>query len=213
MKYIDYRLQDFVNESFSKSPTPGGGAVSAIAASLGAALGGMVCNLTIGKKKYAIHEERLEDIIGKLRVLTDEMMSFVDKDAENFIPLSKAYALPSSTEEEKENKKKAINAAIEIACEVPKEIVKKSYEAIVLLENLSDKCSPLVISDVGVGVLLLKSGLVGGWMNVLVNIMMFDDEDYARNIKNELMPLVTYGTIVCDRVYKYVEEFLENQNK
>ena len=90
---------DFVDVLASKAAVPGGGGAAALAGAIGMALGSMVCNLTTGKKKYAQYEEAIQEILVKAGKLQEELLSMIDKDAEGFYPLSKAYGIPTSTEE------------------------------------------------------------------------------------------------------------------
>jgi formiminotetrahydrofolate cyclodeaminase len=209
MKYAQMGCDKFVDETFSKAPVPGGGGVSALVGALGVALGGMVCNLTTGKKAYAQYEEDIQRIMKEADALKVNMMDMIDQDAENFLPLSKAYGLPKETEEQKKFKEETLEAALKVACGVPVDIVRVSFDAIKLHEELAEKGSKLALSDVGVGVQLLRSALIGGWLNVVININMIKDQDYVANIRKELVPLVENGVKICDNVYEKVLKTLE----
>lgn len=208
MKMIDGSCTEFVNELASKNAVPGGGGAAALTGAIGTALASMVVNLTLGKKKYAEFEEANKDIIAKAEVIQKELMEMVDKDAENFLPLSKAYGLPKDTEEEKKYKAETLEECLITACGVPVDIVKKCYEAIELHQELVDKGSKLAISDVGVGVQCLRAAIISGWLNVLININSIKDEKYVSNINEEIKPLVKKGVEIADEVYAKVEGML-----
>ena len=208
MKMIDGSCLEFTDKLASKAAVPGGGGAAALVGALGTALASMVVNLTLGKKKYAEFEEINKEIMAKALKIQEELLEMVDKDAENFLPLSKAYGLPKDTEEEKKYKEETLEKCLIVACGVPVDIVKKTYEAILLHEELVDKGSKLAISDVGVGVQCLRAGLISGWLNVLININMIKDEAYVAQINKEIRPLVAKGTKIADDVYAKVEEML-----
>ena len=210
MKYAQMPCDKFVDETFSKAAVPGGGGVSAIVGALGVALGGMVCNLTTGKKKYAEYEEDIQRIMKDAEVLKNKLMDMIDQDAENFLPLSKAYGLPRETEEEKAHKAKVMEECLKVACSVPIDIVKTAFEAIKLHEELAIKGSKLALSDVGVGVALLRSAILGGWLNVLININSIKDEEYVANVRKELVPMIEEGTKLCDKLYDDVAKNLDS---
>ena len=92
----------WLNSLASKAPVPGGGGASAIGGALAAALGQMVANLTVGKKKYADVEKIMQELLGKLQALQEDFLDLADQDAKAIAPLAAAYALPASTEEEKQ---------------------------------------------------------------------------------------------------------------
>ena len=104
MKISEKTCVEFVNLLASKSAVPGGGGAAALVGAIGMALGSMVCNLTIGKKKYAEYEDSVKEILVKAGEIEEKLLSMIDEDANNFLPLSKAYGLPTSTEEEKKIK-------------------------------------------------------------------------------------------------------------
>lgn len=196
---------EFVEVLASKSAVPGGGGAAALVGAIGMALGSMVCNLTIGKKKYAEYEESVKSILEKAGELEKDLLSMIDQDAECFLPLSKAYGLPTNTEEEKQFKTETMEKALKVACEVPINIVKVCYEAIKLHEDLVDKGSRLAISDVGVGVQCLRAAILSGQLNVVININSIKDSEYVEKVRNEVGYLVKDGVRICDEVYSKVE--------
>lgn len=208
MKIAEKTCVDFVDVLASKSAVPGGGGAAALVGSIGIALGSMVCNLTIGKKKYAEYEESVKEILEEARSIEKDLLDMIDQDAECFLPLSKAYGLPTSTEEEKKVKAETMESALKVACEVPVKIVRACYEAIKLHEDLVDKGSKLAISDVGVGVQCLRAAILSGQLNVVININSIKDEAYVNEVRTEVNKLVEDGVRICDEVYSKVEKTL-----
>ena len=195
---------DFVDVLASKAAVPGGGGAAALAGAIGMALGSMVCNLTTGKKKYAQYEEAIQEILVKAGKLQEELLSMIDKDAEGFYPLSKAYGLPTSTEEEKQYKAETMEKCLKVACEVPMNIVRLCHDSIKLHEELVDKGSELAISDVGCGVQCLRAAILSAQLNVIINVNSMKDREYAQKIDRECNQLVEDGVKICDEVYKKV---------
>lgn len=208
MKISEKTCIEFVNVLASKSAVPGGGGAAALVGAIGMALGSMVCNLTIGKKKYAEYEESVKEILVKAREIEKKLLSMIDKDAKNFLPLSKAYGLPNSTEEEKKIKEEIMENALKVACEVPIDIVRVCFDAIKLHEDLVDKGSKLAISDVGVGVQCLRAAILSGQLNVVININSIKDMEYVETIRKEVNSVVEEGVKICDEVYAKVEKAL-----
>lgn len=205
MRLVEKSCSEFTDLLASKAAVPGGGAVAALIGAMGTALASMVCNLTIGKKKYAAHEPRLKQILNGAETLQKRLLPMVDEDAEHFLPLSRAYGLPANTEGEKAIKAETMEKALKAACDVPLRTVRTCYEAIRLHEDLVDKGSQLVISDVGVGVQCLRAALISGQLNVMINIGMIKDQDYVGKVKTETDRLVRDGIKIADEVYKKVE--------
>lgn len=203
--FTDYNCKEFVNVLASSAPVPGGGGASAMVGALGTALGSMVGNLTLGKKKYENVQEDIKIILDKAKLLQDELLLLVEKDAEVFEPLSKAYGLPKNTEEEKQKRDEVMEKALKLACSIPVEIMEKIMEAIALHEELALKGTRIAISDVGVGVLFCKSALMGAALNVFINTKLMKDTQYAGQINKKVDEMLKAGTERADSVYREVE--------
>ncbi len=202
---IDKSCTEFAEMLASAAPVPGGGGASAMVGALGIALGSMVCNLTLGKKKYENVQEDIKVIIEKAEKLRKELLTLVEKDAEVFEPLSKAYGMPRGTEEEKAEREQVMEKALKLACSAPIQIMEKCMEAIALHEELADKGTRIAISDVGVGVLLCKAALKGASLNVFINTKLMKDKEYAKNINESAIKMIEEGTSRADKVYGNVE--------
>lgn len=202
----DKTCKEFMDLLASKEPVPGGGGASALVGAIGVALGSMVGNLTIGKKKYADVQEDILNILEKAKRLQNDLIELVEKDAEVFEPLSRAYKLPAGNDEERKKKEEVMEEALKLACTVPVQIMEKALEAIGLHEELAQKGTRIAISDVGVGVLFCKSALMGASLNVFINTKMMKDRDYAEEINNKTLQLIEEGTRRADRVYVEIEK-------
>jgi len=201
----DKTCKEFVDILASKEPVPGGGGASALTGALGMALGSMVGNLTLGKKKYVDVQEDIKAILKKAEILQVELTTLVEKDAEAFEPLSRAYGLPKSTEGERRKRDEVMEEALKVACSVPLKIMEKSMEAIVLHEELAVKGTKIAISDVGVGVLFCKSALMGASLNVFINTKMMKDRDYAVETNEKIEKMLEEGIKRADRIYMEVK--------
>ncbi len=209
MNFEDFKIKDFIEVLSSKKPIPSGGGVSALVGSLGVALGSMVGNLTLGKKKYEDVQEDIKSILDEASVLQGELLSLIKKDAEVFEPLSKAYGLPKDTDEEKQKRNMVLETALRNACSVPLEIMNKSLQAISLHEKLLTNGTRIAISDVGVGVLLCKSALMGASLNVFINTKLMKDKEYAKKMNTQVNDLLIAGIKGADIVYQNVGSIIK----
>ncbi|HBM46345.1 MAG TPA: sugar ABC transporter substrate-binding protein [Lachnoclostridium sp.] len=188
----------------SKAPVPGGGGASALGGSVAAALGQMVSNLTIGKKKYADVEEEVQELLGKLQALQNEFLDLADQDAKVFAPLATAYSLPASTEEEKQEKARIMEENLLAASLVPLQMMEKAAETIELLEFLGEKGSRMAVSDVGVAVQFARTALTGAVMNVYINTKSMKNREKAEELNARAKKLIEEGTRQADEIYAKV---------
>ncbi|NLM62661.1 MAG: cyclodeaminase/cyclohydrolase family protein, partial [Clostridiales bacterium] len=179
MDFTEISCKEFVAELAGKSPVPGGGGASALVGAIGTALGSMVGSLTVGKKKYADVEQDVLDLMDKANRIQIELLGLVNRDAEVFEPLSRAYGLPKNTEEEKAEKARIMEQALRDACSVPLEIMELCCRAIDLQKEFAEKGNRLAISDAGVGAALCKAALIGASFNVFINTKSMADREYA----------------------------------
>ncbi|UNC93876.1 cyclodeaminase/cyclohydrolase family protein [Candidatus Contubernalis alkalaceticus] len=201
---VDRTCVDFLDVLSSKAPVPGGGGAAALGGAIGMALSNMVGNLTVGKKKYADVEDEVKELLAQGYKVLEELIVLVDKDAEVFEPLSKAYGLPTETDEQKKFKADTMEECSKLACTVPMDIMRKSYEGIKIHERMGQIGSKLAISDVGCGVVFLKAALVSGMQNVLINVNSIKDEEYVKNTSEEMKRLLEDGNRVADETLQLV---------
>ena len=204
---LDKSCSKFLEELSSKAPVPGGGGATAYIGALGMALGSMVGNLTVGKKKYQDVQEDIIELLKKSEEIIEKLKTLVSKDAEVFYPLSQAYGLPSTTKEEKQ-KNEVLQEALVEASMVPLEIAKLCLEAILIHEEYAKKGTRIAISDVGVGVIFCKAALQGAKLNVFINTKIMKDEELKNKIENELIEIERIGLSKADEIYKEVEQML-----
>ena len=200
----EQNMQEFIKVLSSKAAVPGGGGACAYVAAAGMALGAMVANLTTGKKKYAQYQEEIEELLSKTEQLSKELMTYMDKDAESFEPLSKAYGLPKDTKEQQEYKDVVMEKALKEASLTPVALMEKILEALKILERLSVVGSRLAISDVGAGVQLFKAALNGASLNVFINTKLMKDTETAEELNTRTDALLIEGNELADRIYEEV---------
>ncbi len=203
-------IQEFLDVLSSKQSVPGGGGASALAGALGTALGLMVGNLTVGKKKYADVEEEVILMIEKLTSMQAEMVHLSDEDARVFAPLAAAYGLPSGTEEEKLYKQAVMEENLLEASLVPLRVMELSVEILGILRELEQKGSVMAISDVGVAVQFIRTALTGAVMNIYINTKSMKDREKAREVDNQAIGFLSEGVVLADNIYTNVLQRLNH---
>lgn len=196
--------QDFINELAGKAPTPGGGGASAYCGALATALASMVGNLTVGKKTYAAVEDEVKEALIQLEEQRNKFVELIDKDAQAFEPLSRAYRLPRATCEELVHKNKVMQQALVGATEVPLEIMEICAQVITTSKFLAHNGSRLALSDVGVAVLFAKAALKGASLNVYANASSMANEAQARSYIQQADCLIEEYGALADELYEYV---------
>lgn len=195
--YIDKSIKQYVEETASGDPTPGGGSVSAVAASLGAALTSMVYNLTEGKKSYKELDEKdrkeLDSNFEEIKKSIQRLNNFVDEDTKAFDDVMKAFKMPKETDEEKQERSDAIQAGYKKALELPLDCAKEWKRVLELQDVFANYGNVNAITDVGVGALLAYTGLEGALLNVSINLNSIKDDDYREEKTKEAEELLKVG--------------------
>jgi len=163
-------VNGFLGELASDSPTPGGGSVAALCGALGAALASMVCNLTIGKKKYVDVEEQMNDVLEESEALRIELTQFIDEDAMAFDHVMEAMKLPKETDEEKASRRARIQEALVEAASIPIAVMGRCVAVIHLARLVAEKGNTNAVSDAGVAALVGRAGAHAARLNVLINL-------------------------------------------
>ena len=204
MGFSTVPCNEFVEVLASKAPVPGGGGASALVGAIGTALGNMVGSLTVGKKKYADVEEEMYELKGKADALQKELLHLIERDAEVFEPLSKAYGMPRNTEEEKAEKARVMEIVLKDACSVPMEIMERCCEAIDLIEVFAEKGSTLAISDAGVGATFCKAALEGASLNVFINTKSLKNRETASELNRQANLMLNKYCGMADDIFEEV---------
>lgn len=208
MKIIDKSCKEFVEVLSTATPVPGGGGASALVGAIGVALGNMVGSLTVGKKKYADVEEDIKALMSKATVLQNKLLEMVERDAEVFELLVKAYKMPKSTPTEVAEKEKVMERELCNASSVPIEIMKLASDALTVIKDFSKKGSRMAISDAGVAVVCCRAAVSGASLNVFINTKSMKDREKAQELNKYAEMLIVKANALADEVFSCVKEKL-----
>jgi len=199
------RIDEFLDALASQSATPGGGSAAAIIGAMGAALVSMICNLTIGKKKYADVEAEMKDVLGKAEALRHKLTGMIEDDVKAFDAVMGAYGMAKETDQQKAARDQAIQAALKQATDVPMRCCRAAREVIDLAAIAANKGNLNVISDAGVGVLAAYAALRSAALNVFTNARMINDKTFAEAKLKELNQLLAGAEAATEKAYGIVK--------
>lgn len=205
MEFSKMSCEEFVEILSTKNPVPGGGGASALVGAVGIALGNMVGSLTVGKKKYQNVESDIIQLKEKADYLQSKFLEFIQKDAEAFEPLAKAYSLPKNTEAEIAEKDRVMEIVLNEACDVPMQIMEKCCEAIDVVEQFAEKGSVIAISDAGVAAACCKAALLGASLNVYINTKSMKNKEQAQKLNEHADQMIREYTKKADEIFSDVQ--------
>jgi glutamate formiminotransferase/formiminotetrahydrofolate cyclodeaminase len=181
-RLIAMSLKDFMEETASESPAPGGGSVSAYIGVLGAALGTMVANLSSHKRGWDDRWKEFSDWAEKGKSVQNKLLALVDEDSLAFNKILEAFGLPKNSLEEKKHRSEAIQAATRDAIMVPFSVMETAYEGFALIHKMVETGNPNSVTDAAVGALALRSCIKGAFLNVRINAVGLDDKVFTEEI-------------------------------
>jgi formiminotetrahydrofolate cyclodeaminase len=208
MEIKDKSIEVFLDELASKSATPGGGSAAAVMGAQSAALTSMVCNLTIGKPKYAEVEAEMQELLAKSEKLRQTLISMIKADVDVFNRVMACYGMPKETDLEKAVRSAAIQTVLKEATEVPLACAKACAEAIALSRIAADKGNLGVISDAGVAVMAGYAGLKSAALNVYINTGSLKDREFAEAKLAQLAEILSSADIAKEEIYQLVKNKL-----
>ncbi len=200
MSFRELSLDDFTEALASKDAVPGGGGASALVGAVGIALGHMVGSLTVGKKTYADVEDDMRAWMDEAETLRGELLADMDADAEAFLPLSRAYAIPK----EDPTRAEVMEAALVTACEAPLTLMRHLCRAVELLESFAAHGSRIAISDAGVGAACCEAALRGAALNVYINAQSMADRTTATTFTSSADAMRSEYSARANNVYEQV---------
>jgi len=189
-------MKDFIEKVASPSPTPGGGSIAALAGAMACSLAEMVCNLTIGKKKYAEVEKDMKDLKEKCYTMRKRFMELVDEDARAFDKVMEAF-----------KKKEEIEDALKTAAEIPFNTARECISILHLLKEIAEKGNKNSISDAGVAALMAQAAFNSAILNVRINLKDMGDLDYRQKMENEMAEMKEEMENKFDEVMEAVEKW------
>src|SRR5512136_2942856 len=154
-------IQAFLDELASSSATPGGGTAAAMAGAASAALIGMVCNLTIGRPRFAAAEDDLRAALAQAGALRGQLTALTEADTDAFNQVMAAYRLPKDSDEQQSARQAAIQTALKQATHVPLETATACATALHLVGRITTAVNPNALSDAGTAAVLAEAGLRG----------------------------------------------------
>ena len=181
-KLVDYTLTEFMDETASESPAPGGGSISAYMGAMGVALASMVANLSSHKRGW---DDRWEEFSGwaeKGKFYQEALNNLVDEDTNAFNKIMDAFGLPKDSDAEKAARKQAIQDATKYAIEVPFKVMEIAYESMEVIKAMAEFGNPNSVTDAGVGALAVRSCVLGAFLNVKINTGSLHDKDFVNQI-------------------------------
>ncbi|MGR8933425.1 MAG: methenyltetrahydrofolate cyclohydrolase [Gammaproteobacteria bacterium] len=201
----DQSLQVFLHELASKAATPGGGSAAAVMGAMSAALTSMVCNLTLGKPKYAVVQADMQALLQQSEALRSNLTGMIEADVEVFGRVMAAYALPKDSEAEKNARSAAIQAALKAATQVSLDCAGACAEAIKLSREAAEKGNLNVVSDAGAAVMAGYGALKSAALNVYINAAGIKDREFAEVKLAELETVLNGSEAAVEDIYRTVK--------
>ena len=198
-------LEEFLNETASSSPVPGGGSVAALCACIAASLSEMVAGLTIGKKGFEAVEEEMIGMAGRASELRKRLMKDIDRDADAYKAVMTAYRLPRGEDTEKKKRAAAIEKALKNAAMVPLEVARAAFELIDLAGIAVQKGNPNAVTDGAVGAMTARTAVLAALYNVKINLSTIKDNAFIESVSREVERLETEIVKKEQRIFALVK--------
>lgn len=183
--------EDFVNAVAAPTPTPAGGSIAALAGSLAAALGEMVCGISLKRQSLAVHHPQLMESQRHLGALRQRLLDNIDADARSYEEVMAAFKLPKSTESEKSARTQAIETASQHATSVPLETAEMSVEVSAIVSSLRGITIPLAAPDLAVALELTGTAKRAAMENVRANLPSIKNQQFLKDVERRLEKGVT----------------------
>ncbi len=209
--FADLKIREFIEKLASDSATPGGGTASALAGSMSASLLSMVMRISIRKITDEQVVSEMQALIKECDRKSKEFLTLMDKDADAFEEVMKAYKLPKSTKEEKEERKSKIQIALKSAALAPLRTMEVVFETVSVGEKILKYVPGSVVSDIGVSALLARSALRGAYYNVMINVKYIKDKEFNGETKDKALSVKKQTEEVLARIDAELEKITEGK--
>lgn len=181
-KLIDFKLDDFADETAGESMAPGGGSIAAYVGTLGVSLGTMVANLSAHKAGWDDQWELFSNWAVKGQAYKEQLLFLVDEDTHAFNKIIDGFRMPKDTDDEKEARALAIENATIYATEIPFKVMETAFQSMEVMQAMLKDGLQNSLSDAGVGVLCARTAVIGAYFNVRINAKDIKNREFAEKI-------------------------------
>lgn len=200
MKLYEESLDAFTKDLASKTSVPGGGGAAALAAAIGIALGDMVGEFTVGKKKYAQVEDEVKALMERAQDIRLQLLECIEEDASAFEPLSKAYSIPK----ENPDREAVMEACLKQAAQPPFHILELACLSLDIVAEFAAKGSVIVLSDAACGAAILRGAILSAAANVKINTKSMKDRAYADELNGQVDAMVGKYSQLADEIFNNI---------
>lgn len=180
---VDVTVKEFLAETASESPAPGGGSAAAFAGALGAALVVMVANLSEENEEIVRLREKGAHYLSELE-------ASVDRDTEAFNAVMAAYRRPKGTDPEKRERSEAVQTALKAAASSPMAVAEFCAGVIRLALEALKTGNSNAASDAASSGRMAQAGFWAAVYNVRINLKSIKDEDFKAGIRKKTSELI-----------------------
>lgn len=178
-------IQDFLNQTASNNPVPGGGSISALNGAIATALAEMLASLTIGKKQYVEVEKEMKNTVDIMSQQREHFFLDIDRDAESYNLVMKAFKLPKETEEDKTKRSEIIQDATKHATLVPMEIAQRAFDLMDIIDSTTRNGKRNAITDGCISMMTCRTAVLGALLNVRINLGSIKDADFVKELQTK----------------------------
>ncbi|SHN67148.1 cyclodeaminase/cyclohydrolase family protein [Fervidobacterium gondwanense] len=195
-------VEELCNKVKEKTPVPGGGAVGAVVAALGASLNSMVANLTLGKKKYENYEALMQEVLENMELVLERSLRIANEDVKAFDKVMEAYKLPK----EDPTKEEKIQSALKEAVATPFELIECARDVLKYAEIVAKWGNQNAISDAFSAAELARAACKIGEYNVMINLKSMVDESFKKKIMDEMYEVMGEAKVYYERIQELIKE-------
>jgi glutamate formiminotransferase / formiminotetrahydrofolate cyclodeaminase len=208
-RLTDRPLARFVADTSTESLAPGGGSVSAAIGAMGAALGGMVANMSVQKSGWEDRWKEFSEWAEKATELYKLMLQCVEEDAEAFMRLNHAMKLPGGDEQEEKFRDESVKAASAEAIKVPLKVMQLSFKSMDVLKAMVETGNPALVTDAGVGAIAARAAVEGGFLSIKINAVNDPDNPDIQGILDQAAQLVHAARDIESEILRITDEKIE----
>jgi formiminotetrahydrofolate cyclodeaminase len=189
LSFRELTIQQFIEQTAARTPTPGGGAMAAVIGAMGCSMAAMVARFTAGKKRFRNIEAEMVALTESFEATAEELLKAADEDSDVYAEVADAYTMARQTDEEKRHRQQRIQAASRRAIDPPLNAARRTLQALRNLQQLSKEFNTQLASDVVVAAHALRASIHGALAQVEINLISCADEQLIQALVAEVESL------------------------
>lgn len=203
--FAELSLDEFLDQLADRTPTPGGGGVTAVAGALATAMARMVAAYSITKKTQPDHQKQIEEAARKLHSDDQILRALITQDAVAYVQMTEAAKKVKENPDVQDEYQKTVFSAVG----VPMEMAAVATRALDTMDSFKEIASKYLLSDLAVAAVFAEATVRAAQYTIGINLPQLSDDDMRKKISADIDQMLQRSRASRESIESFVRAHFE----